>query len=340
MHSVRISNKVTGFTVLCPPHKSDWDISEAGTSEAGTSEVGTSEDNVISCPQDNLNPFSIRTNTQCCVVSPENLTIPTLSASLTPRSGIVPKITFIIPTIGRDTLPDAIDCLLNQTCQEWKAIIIFDGIEPTIRISDDRITIIKCEKKHDRTFFHSAGYVRNYGIQFATTEWVAFLDDDDGIKPTYVETFLKEIADYDNDVIIFRMVKTDYAKLSVSYADKLNNMKPNEIKVEHLYDTNPNNEEERLFRLLYTMPFNNTDNFYKSEVGISFAAKKSLFDSGIVFETSAVEDFNFLDEVRKNKHKMMISPFLLYHVNNYDFKIYSISNRVFINHSEDLRISV
>ena len=336
MHSVRISNKVTGFTVLCPSHKSYWD-----TSEAGTSEAGTSEDNVISCPQDNLNPFSIQNNTQCCVVSPENLKIPTLcctDASLTPRSGIVPKITFIIPTIGRDTLPDAIDCLLNQTCLEWKAIIIFDGIEPTIRISDDRITILQCEKRHDRTHFHSAGYVRNYGIQFATTEWVAFLDDDDGIKPTYVETFLKEVTDYDNDVIIFRMVRTDYANLSVSFADKLNNTKPDEIKVEHLYDTNPN--EERLFRLLYTMPFNNTDNFYKSEVGISFAAKKSLFDSGIMFETSAVEDFEFLDTVRKNNHKMMISPYLLYHVNNYDFNIDSISNRVFINHSEDLRIGV
>ena len=340
MHSVRISNKVTGFTVLCPPHKSDWDTSEAGTSEAGTSEAYISEDNVISCPQDNLNPFSIQNNTQCCVVSPENLTIPTLSASLTPRSGIVPKITFIIPTIGRYTLPDAIDCLLNQTCLEWKAIIIFDGIEPTIRISDNRITIIQCEKRHDRTYFHSAGYVRNYGIQFATTEWVAFLDDDDGIKPTYVETFLKEVADYDNDVIIFRMTRIEYAKLPVSFVDKLNNMKPDEIDVLKSYDTNPNNEEEFLFRVFYTMPFDKIDNFYESNVGISFAAKKSLFDSGIIFKTSHIEDFEFLDTVRKNNHKMMISPYLLYHVNNYDFKIDSISNRVFINHSEESRIGV
>jgi len=37
-------------------------------------------------------------------------------------------VTFIIPTIGRDTLQRSIDCLLEQTIQEWKAIIIFDGI--------------------------------------------------------------------------------------------------------------------------------------------------------------------------------------------------------------------
>ena len=39
------------------------------------------------------------------------------------------KITFIIPTIGRDTLLNSINSLFNQTIKEWKAIIIFDGIK-------------------------------------------------------------------------------------------------------------------------------------------------------------------------------------------------------------------
>ena len=52
------------------------------------------------------------------------------------------KLTFIIPTIGRSTLIDSIKTLLNQTNSKWKAIIIFDGIEPTLCIDDERIKII------------------------------------------------------------------------------------------------------------------------------------------------------------------------------------------------------
>ena len=39
------------------------------------------------------------------------------------------KITFIIPTIGRDTLSNTIKSLEEQTNQNWNAIIIFDGIK-------------------------------------------------------------------------------------------------------------------------------------------------------------------------------------------------------------------
>uniref|UniRef100_A0A6C0B8M7 Glycosyltransferase 2-like domain-containing protein n=1 Tax=viral metagenome TaxID=1070528 RepID=A0A6C0B8M7_9ZZZZ len=111
------------------------------------------------------------------------------------------KITFIIPTIGRSSLRQTVECLLQQTKPYWKAIIIFDGIEPTIHSSDNRITIFKHTKLGVVNY---AGAVRNYGISYATTEWVAFVDDDDVLKNTYVETFYREIK-YNSDIIIFRM---------------------------------------------------------------------------------------------------------------------------------------
>ena len=43
------------------------------------------------------------------------------------------SVTFIIPTIGRNTLQRSIDCLLEQTIQTWKAIVIFDEIKKLIR---------------------------------------------------------------------------------------------------------------------------------------------------------------------------------------------------------------
>jgi glycosyltransferase involved in cell wall biosynthesis len=196
------------------------------------------------------------------------------------------KITFIIPTIGRPTLQLTLNSLIKQTNPQWKAIIIFDGIEPTIHNLDNRFTILT-HKKIGRLNY--AGDVRNYGITHATTDWVAFVDDDDEIKNTYVNTFYEETK-YNSDIIIFRM--------------NLNNI---------------------------LLPKINTNNFYKNEVGISFAVKKQIFDSGIVFEPSDYEDYEYLNKCRDNKYKILISPHHLYNVNKYNSP-YSpyLLNRVYI----------
>jgi glycosyltransferase involved in cell wall biosynthesis len=116
-------------------------------------------------------------------------------------------ITFIIPTIGRATLIDSINSIISQTNKNWKAIVVFDGIEPTINIDDDRIKIIKINKTGNS---NHAGRVRNEGIKIATTKWIAFLDDDDYIKDDYIDTFYEELKyKPDLDVLIFRMVWCD-----------------------------------------------------------------------------------------------------------------------------------
>ena len=206
------------------------------------------------------------------------------------------KVTFIIPTIGRSSLRDTLLSLMNQTNSQWNAIVVFDNIEPDENIvndfSDNRIKIMKSNKLGEGK--NSAGNVRNYGIKYATTPWIAFLDDDDSLKNTYVDIFLSEIS-HNVDAIIFRML----------------NKKKNLIKI---------------------LPLNNCDNFYFRQVGISFALKKSIFDSGIIFEPSNKEDFELLKKIRENKYKMMISPHLLYYVRNYDNHIECNDlNRVFIN---------
>ena len=242
------------------------------------------------------------------------------------------KITFIIPTIGRLTLEKTIECLLNQTCCEWKAIVIFDGIDPTISSSayDSRIQIIKKPKTHKAVCY--GGDVRNYGIQFATTEWVAFVDDDDGIKPTYVETFLSEIASYDNDLIIFRMVEIRTTSHHLSEMISIVKIHPDIKLPEHLRDYKGEDDPIIQLNIIHTFPNTNTDNFYKSDVGISFAAKKQIFDTDIQFDTSDHEDFDFLYKVREAKYKIMISPFTLYYVRMYEYTIENECNRVFVNH--------
>jgi len=199
-----------------------------------------------------------------------------------------PLITFIIPTIGRSTLQNTLDCLINQSNPNWKAIVIFDGISSTIQNTDPRIRIIESPKLGEGT--NSAGLVRNYGITFADTEWVAFVDDDDNLSRRYVDIFIEESNAYAlTDIIIFRIE---------AYKDCI-------------------------------LPKFTTETFYFEQVGISFAVKKKVFDEGHVFIPSKKEDFVYLDEARNKKYNIMISPYVTYFVRNYNkHRCPTLGNRV------------
>jgi len=204
------------------------------------------------------------------------------------------KITFIIPTIGRSTLSNTLNSLIHQTNPNWKAIVIFDDISSTIQNIDSRIRIIKSPKLGQG--HNSAGLVRNYGIRYADTEWVAFVDDDDHLSNDYVEIFLKEITTYSSlDIIIFRMV--------------FNN------------------------NIIY--PLLETDMFYQNNVGISFTVKKQLFDEQHIFIPSSGEDFNYLNEAKNKNYKIMISPHITYFVrNSTNSDSIKLGTRVFINYTD------
>lgn len=193
------------------------------------------------------------------------------------------RVTFVIPTIGRDSLSLALQSLYNQTVHNWKAIVVFDGIQPTISSNDERVRIVKCEKAgtsdivNGEVKSNGAGHVRNFGIELCDTEWIAFLDDDDTLAHTYLETLYNEIhLCYNVNVVIFRMLHPEYGIL----------------------------------------PKISSVHFQKYEVGISFAMKKSVFDSGCRFESSHDEDYNLLCYIRDRSYKMVMSPYIKYFVHN------------------------
>ena len=196
--------------------------------------------------------------------------------------------TFIIPTIGRVTLEKTIRSLQKQTSVNWLAIVIFDDVTPSIENNDPRILFLLCNKLGEGPNY--AGRVRNYGMNFVKTNWIAFLDDDDSISPNYVETFNEEIINFSADVVIFRM---------------------------H-FDNN-------------ILPELDTSDLQKGKVGISFAIKKKLVDSGFIFSPSEYEDYDYLSLLKSNNYTIMISPYVLYFVRDYDVKCELIGNRLFLN---------
>jgi glycosyltransferase involved in cell wall biosynthesis len=207
-------------------------------------------------------------------------------------------ITFIIPTIGRNTLSTAIHSLFSQNTNIWKAIIIFDGIEETSLnitelLRDDRILFISISKTGIlETGAHgAAGAVRNIGFEYINTPWVGFLDDDDTLTTDYCQCLLQEISITPKaDVISFKM-----------------------------YD----NEN--------IIPPINYNKITSGMIGISFCFKTELFKEGFKFKQSGLEDYALLKDFEKANKKIVLSPFICYCVrNSKQFKI-KITERYIIN---------
>ena len=119
-------------------------------------------------------------------------------------------ITFIIPSIGRNSLLNTIDSLKNQNNNNWKAIIIFDGCKNILdeKYINNQISFYEIEKTN--CIINQASDVRNYGLQFVKSNWIAFLDDDDTISDDYVDYFFYQKNFFNFDLFIYRMINQDF----------------------------------------------------------------------------------------------------------------------------------
>jgi len=209
-------------------------------------------------------------------------------------------ITFIIPTIGRQTLIDTVESLYNLNTQtpslDWRAIIIFDDCienrliknelyEQIIKIDiDNKIKIIQNDEHiGNQCKRNSAGLVRNIGIQSIDflTEWIGFVDDDDTLSPYYIKNLKTEIEITPAiEVCIFRMIYQNNCVLPSKY-DR---------------------------------------NILRRKVGISFALKYSLTKQ-YLFTNNPFEDFLYLKNLQNIGIKILISSYISYYVRcKYDNK--------------------
>jgi GT2 family glycosyltransferase len=202
-------------------------------------------------------------------------------------------ITFIIPTIGRESLINSINSLIMLNDNDWKAIIIFDGVKNNLDIKDSRIKIIEIEKNGIISKKNNAGLVRNIGIKNIDyeTEWIGFLDDDDYVSPEYISNLKEEIKQNNNiEVCIFRMIYENGCILPSKF-DK---------------------------------------NITRCKVGISFTIKKYITDK-FFFINNPFEDYLYLKELEKNKYKIIISSHVSYFVKTKPYKIIELFPKILIN---------
>ena len=90
--------------------------------------------------------------------------------------------TFIIPTIGRNTLKRAIESIL--ALDNTLVLVVYDGFKQKPPIIHDNVIYLETKKP-----YKNAGIVRNLGISYiaknVNTSYISFLDDDDIIKPDF-----------------------------------------------------------------------------------------------------------------------------------------------------------
>ena len=168
----------------------------------------------------------------------------------------MPFVTFIVPTLGRPELDRALASIEAQTDPDWAVIV-----EPSVG---------------------SAGETRNAAMKKAHTPWTAFLDDDDVLKPTYVEHLREHAEDYPwAEVVIFRM---DHPKLGI--------LPPRTGQIRY------------------------------STVGISFALRKEIsdqyqFERERLDEPRGNEDWALISKLAEDQRQIYISPHIDYIVRDW-----------------------
>ena len=96
---------------------------------------------------------------------------------------------YIIPTIGRESLDKAVRSVLGQQFphEDWEVIVVNDSGQALLErawLNDRRVSVLN-------TNSIERSRCRNSGAAVATGKYLAFLDDDDWILPGAIELFWK-----------------------------------------------------------------------------------------------------------------------------------------------------
>ena len=118
------------------------------------------------------------------------------------------KVCIIVPVYKVEKyIEKCIDSLVDQTYKNIEIILVDDGSpDKCPEICDSYASkhenVIALHKKNG-----GLSDARNFGVQFAKSDWVAFVDSDDYVEPQYIETLVELKEKYEVDMVITRAVR-------------------------------------------------------------------------------------------------------------------------------------
>jgi len=115
----------------------------------------------------------------------------------------MPKVSVIVPFYNVEKyIEKCLETLVNQTLQEIEIILVNDGSKD----NSEKIAKQFQEKYSNKVkYFEKSngglGDARNFGINYATGEYIAFLDSDDYVEPTMYEEMYEKAKQEDADMV-------------------------------------------------------------------------------------------------------------------------------------------
>lgn len=108
------------------------------------------------------------------------------------------KVSVIIPVYNiAQYLPSCLDSILAQTFTDFELLLINDGSTDATADICNRYSRIDSRIKVYHKPNGGVSSARNFGIEVADGEWIAFIDGDDYIVPDYLESLVGASTDLD-----------------------------------------------------------------------------------------------------------------------------------------------
>lgn len=121
-----------------------------------------------------------------------------------------PKISIIVPVYGVEQyIAKCLTSIQNQTFTDFECIVVDDGSP------DNSIEIGKLTVQDDERFIFISkpngglASARNFGLDKARGDYIAFVDSDDWVEPDFLELPYNEITKYKADICLFSINHVD-----------------------------------------------------------------------------------------------------------------------------------
>lgn len=122
-------------------------------------------------------------------------------------------VSIIVPVFNVEKyLRQCLDSILGQTFNQFEVIIVNDGstdnsgaICQEYEARDNRIVYLEKENG-------GVSEARNLGLDFATSEYIIFIDSDDWIEPTYVEVYMKKLKNI-KQILFLKIIPASMMKI-------------------------------------------------------------------------------------------------------------------------------
>lgn len=104
-------------------------------------------------------------------------------------------VSVVIPTTGRESLSVAVKTVLAQTYPPHEVLVVADTSDPVDLPDDRRVRLLRVGPRA------GGNVARMAGVNSATGEYIAFLDDDDTWRPDKLARQLESVAHLSGDVM-------------------------------------------------------------------------------------------------------------------------------------------